>query len=103
MSGVTAGEVSHFAISRNPRANLVRKALFALRRRPSLEMIRDRAKNAGRVQSLPSTLASAFGLEPDQLRSRLQWVEHHPAHLASAFFISPFEESAVCAIDGFGD
>jgi carbamoyltransferase len=30
-------------------------------------------------------------------------VEHHPAHLASAFFVSPFEEAAVCAIDGFGD
>src|SRR5205807_1306639 len=27
----------------------------------------------------------------------------HPAHLASSFFVSPFEEAAVCAIDGFGD
>jgi carbamoyltransferase len=33
----------------------------------------------------------------------MHWVEHHPAHLASAFFISPFEQAAVCAIDGFGD
>ena len=31
------------------------------------------------------------------------WVEHHPAHLASTFFVSPFDEAAVCAIDGFGD
>jgi carbamoyltransferase len=30
-------------------------------------------------------------------------VEHHPAHLASAFFVSPFEEAACCSIDGFGD
>jgi Carbamoyltransferase N-terminus len=30
-------------------------------------------------------------------------VEHLSAHLASAFFISPFGEAAVCAIDGFGD
>src|SRR5262249_4255665 len=27
----------------------------------------------------------------------------HPAHLASAAFVSPFDEAAVCAIDGFGD
>ena len=33
----------------------------------------------------------------------MHWVEHHPAHLASAFFVSPFDEAAVCAIDGFGD
>jgi carbamoyltransferase len=30
-------------------------------------------------------------------------VEHHPAHLASAFFAGPFDHAAVCAIDGFGD
>jgi carbamoyltransferase len=34
---------------------------------------------------------------------RVHAVEHHPAHLASAFFVSPFAEAAVCAIDGFGD
>ncbi len=37
------------------------------------------------------------------VRPKLHWVEHHPSHLASAFFVSPFEEAAVCAIDGFGD
>ena len=30
-------------------------------------------------------------------------VEHHPAHLASAAYVSPFDDAAVCAIDGFGD
>ena len=37
------------------------------------------------------------------MRARMQYVEHHPAHLASAAFVSPFDEAAVCAIDGFGD
>src|SRR5574343_155266 len=30
-------------------------------------------------------------------------VEHHRAHLASAFFASPFEEAALLSIDGSGD
>src|SRR5205814_874644 len=30
-------------------------------------------------------------------------VEHHLAHLASAFLVSPFEEAACISIDGFGD
>ena len=33
----------------------------------------------------------------------MHFVEHHRAHLASAFFASPFEEAAVISIDGFGD
>jgi carbamoyltransferase len=35
--------------------------------------------------------------------ARLHFVEHHRAHLASAFFASPFEEAAVVSLDGFGD
>src|SRR6185369_4018064 len=30
-------------------------------------------------------------------------VEHHRAHLASCFFVSPFERAALLSIDGFGD
>ena len=36
-------------------------------------------------------------------RARIHKVEHHRAHLASAFFASPFEEAAVVSVDGFGD
>src|SRR5436309_1429989 len=30
-------------------------------------------------------------------------VEHHMAHMASAFLVSPFEEAALLSVDGFGD
>jgi predicted NodU family carbamoyl transferase len=36
-------------------------------------------------------------------RVEVRRVEHHLAHLASAFFPSPFEEAALCSVDGFGD
>jgi carbamoyltransferase len=49
------------------------------------------------------TAAAIMGVSPEWLHPRTHWVEHHPAHLASAFFVSPFEEAAICAIDGFGD
>ena len=38
-----------------------------------------------------------------QRTRHVHFVEHHRAHLASAFFASPFEEAAVISIDGFGD
>jgi carbamoyltransferase len=55
------------------------------------------------LRALPSTLAEALALDEARVRARMQYVEHHPAHLASAAFVSPFDEAAVCAIDGFGD
>ena len=102
-AGLEAWDVEHWVIARDPRAHLVRKALYALGRRPSLSFLRDRARNRRRVSDAASTLADAVGLPADYIRSRMQWVEHHPAHLASAFFVSPWEEAAVCALDGFGD
>ena len=103
MAGVAPMEVSHVAVSRNPRANLVRKAVFALLTRPSLGLVRDRVRNSQRVRELNRALAEALDVDPDLMRVRTHSVEHHPAHLASAFFLSPFDEAAVCAIDGFGD
>ena len=103
MAGVTPQEVDHVALSRNPKANLLRKVLFALRRRPSPALVIDRARNANRVHDIPVLIAELLDLSPQRVRERTHWVEHHPAHLASAFFVSPFEEAAVCAIDGFGD
>jgi carbamoyltransferase len=103
MAGVAPLAVDHFAISRDPRANLLRKAVFTLRKRPSPKLVWDRVKNANRVQGVADTIAGVLELDAPWVRDRLHRVEHHPAHLASAFFVSPFEEAAVCAIDGFGD
>jgi carbamoyltransferase len=103
MAGAEARDIDVFAVSRNPRAHLWRKALFALRNRPDPRLLADRARNAATVQRLDERLAASLGLPAADVRARLRHVEHHPAHLASSFFASPFEESAVCAIDGFGD
>jgi carbamoyltransferase len=104
-AGIQAREVDHVAISRNPRANLLHKAAFALRSRPGLSLLRDRARNAAKVGDLQTRITRELGLAANGGKSgpRIHWVEHHPSHLASAFFVSPFEEAAVCAIDGFGD
>src|ERR671934_2945504 len=60
MAGIAPREVDHFAISRNPRAHLWRKALFTLRNRPSLELVRDRVKNSGQVRDVAAALAETL-------------------------------------------
>jgi carbamoyltransferase len=103
IAGLGPQDVDHFAIGRNPRANLLRKAAFALRNQPSLGLVTDRVKNSGRVREVAAAIAETLTLDPEQVRRRMHWVEHHPAHLASTFFVSPFDQAAVCAVDGFGD
>ena len=102
MAGAAPGDVDRFAISRAPGAHLWRKALFLLRHRPK-GLLGDRAKNILRLRSIPDTIAQSLELDPARVRARTETVEHHPAHLASAAYVSPFERAAVCAIDGFGD
>lgn len=103
IAGASASDVDHFAVSRNPRSNVGRKLMFALTKRPGAGLVTDRLRNAGRVRDLAGTIADSLSLDPSTVSSRLHYVEHHPAHLASTFFVSPFDSSAVCSIDGFGD
>ena len=102
MGGISAADVDLFAVSRRPRAHLWRKALFVLRNRPK-RTIGDRMRNLASIHTLSETIAASVGLDEYAVRPRMRYVEHHPAHLASAAFVSPFDDAAVCAIDGFGD
>jgi len=102
MAGIRGQDVQHVAVSRDPKANLLRKGLFTVTHRPDLRLVLDRVRNAGKVRDLHGPLAAALGVPRDDLPA-LHYVEHHPAHLASAFFVSPFSSAACCAIDGFGD
>jgi carbamoyltransferase len=94
-------DVEHVAISRDPRAHLWRKATRILARPGDWRRLASRARNTVEVARLAGRL-SACGIG-DQARVRVHFVEHHRAHLASAFFASPFDEAAVVSIDGFGD
>ncbi len=103
MAGITPEQVDHFAVSRDPKANQRQKALFVLRHWPSPRLILDRGRNRRQVQDVAGMLGEELGVRREVITGKVNWVEHHPAHLASTFFVSPFDEAAVCAIDGFGD
>ncbi|MCG7852186.1 MAG: hypothetical protein MIO92_06655 [Methanosarcinaceae archaeon] len=96
-------DVDYIAINRNPKANFLRKALYMFRKHPSLGLIKDRLKNASRVGNIKEKLAQEFDAEASKLKAEVHHVEHHIAHLASAFMVSPFKKAAVVSVDGFGD
>ena len=100
-AGVSITEVDHIAINTLPKANRWRKVAYTLRQRPSPRFLLDRLRNSRERIGLASQLAAAF---PDQpCRARFHFIEHHRAHLASAFYPSTFNSAAVVSVDGFGD
>ena len=102
IGGITGRDIAHVAISRDPRANLLRKAAFAVTNRMKVSNIVNRTRNLRKVHDVKEPLGQALGLVHSELPD-IHFVEHHPSHLASAFFVSPFEDAAICSIDGFGD
>jgi carbamoyltransferase len=102
-AGVDPRELAHVAISRDPSAHLHRKLLFALSQGPKLSAVRDRLTNVSKLRDVKPTLAETLDLDESAIGAQIHRVEHHRAHMASSFFVSPFEQAALLSIDGFGD
>lgn len=102
-AGISAYDLDHIGISRKPDANLLQKVLYTLSKRPSVDLIKNRLINASKVKSPKNQLVNSLGLDARSLRAQFHNVEHHRAHMASAFFVSPFESSAILSVDGMGD
>ena len=102
-AGLKLSDVDVIAVNRDPSANVLRKVLFSVARRPGYAFIRDRLKNATRIGDLRKDFEAAFPGEMKLFRGHIRNVQHHVAHLASAYYLSGYEDAAVCSVDGFGD
>jgi len=99
--GIGLQDVEHVAINQDPRANLWRKLAYTLTRRPKLHMVVDRLRNKRRRSGITEALGKYF--PGDNFHGVVHHVEHHLAHLGSAFLVSPFREALAVSVDGFGD
>src|SRR5581483_8201204 len=119
-AGVSIEDIDHIGISRDPSAHLHKKVLFAASRAAKsltgsksqsseksggglISAISERLANAAKVRDLKDELAKMFDLPKNRLNASFHNIEHHKAHLASCFFVSPFDKAALLSIDGFGD
>ena len=103
-AGITAAELDHVGISRDPSAHLHKKLLYSIARIGDLSsLIAARLANAAKVRNLREELARALEAPAESFRAHFHNVEHHKAHMASAFLVSGFDRAAILSIDGFGD
>ena len=99
--GISLSDVHVIAINSDPKANYFRKILHVLRHRVDFDLVMERLRASKVRKSLEETLSEAF---PGIIfKGKVRNINHHLAHLSSAFYVSQYEEAAIVSVDGFGD
>jgi carbamoyltransferase len=99
--GVALSDIQYIAVNQNSRAHFLRKLTYLATQRPDLGLMLNRLKNRRARKSIPDLLAASLSVE--QFCGEVHHIEHHLAHLSSAFHVSPFKEAVIVSVDGFGD
>ena len=100
-AGVKLADVGHVAVNQDGRANLLQKLGYVVTRRPDLGLLLDRIRNKRKRAGVEAELEACF--PGSRFAGSVHEVEHHLAHLASAYLVSPFDEAVAVSVDGFGD
>ncbi|HEY7098177.1 MAG TPA: carbamoyltransferase C-terminal domain-containing protein [Terriglobales bacterium] len=101
--GAKIGDVDHVAVGQDTDANLARKVQYALVNPAKiLNFIRLRQRKES-TRDVRSLLARALDTDLDQLKFEEHHLEHHIAHIASAYYCSPWDRAAGFSYDGSGD
>ena len=101
--GASLSDVDHVAIGRNPDVHQTKRLLYGLRnpaKIPNLARLRKRGQG---LKNLRALMGEALEVDPAALRFQEHFVEHHLAHLASAFLCSDMDSAAGLSLDGSGD
>lgn len=103
-ANIKLDEVDYICIGRDPYAKLFHKIFFLIKNIFTVNtLLFRRFSNSRSVINFKTDLLKISNLDIKTLNSKIKYIEHHRSHLASAFFASPFNESAILSIDGSGD
>jgi carbamoyltransferase len=101
--GARISDVEHVAVGQDSDANLAKKVQYALANPAKiLNLIRLRQRKES-LRDVRLLIAKALDADPAQLRFQEHHIEHHIAHIASAYYCSPWDKAAGFSYDGSGD
>lgn len=101
-AGMGLEDVDYIAVAKDPLAHILNKFSYTLLNFPSPAVIVDRLRAFKKSGDMADDLAKEFGVSGN-IKKKIKRVEHHKAHLASAFFVSPFDTATLVSVDGLGD
>lgn len=103
-AGIAPCDLTHIAMGRLPSANRAAKLRYLMSRPGNaLNAIGGALGRRKVALGLADHLASALDIDPAKITAETHLVEHHVAHIASAYYCSPFDSAAGFSIDGSGD
>jgi len=102
-AGVKITDIDHVAIGQDSDANLAKKVQYAIANPAKLlNLIRLRQRKQP-LRDVRSLLANELDVSQTSLGFAEHHVEHHIAHIASAYYCSPWDQAAGFSYDGSGD
>jgi carbamoyltransferase len=97
-------DISHVAVARAPSANVMAKAGYALANpRVGLGAAARFFSRQKETSVTLKNLPEICGEDPARCKYEIYNVEHHLAHIASAYYLSDFDSAAGLSYDGSGD
>src|SRR6202451_2886142 len=101
--GAKISDIDHVAVGQDSDANLAKKVQYALSNPTKiLNFIRLRQRKES-MRDVRILLSKALDVDAAQLGFQEHHLEHHIAHIASAYYCSPWEKAAGFSYDGSGD
>lgn len=99
-AGLTPDDVDHIGCYMRPGLRVGRRLPYRL-----TQILHSPVYSAGYMAyEVVHNAMYAYGMrELRGKKTRLHFMEHHPAHAASAFLVSPFDEAALLCIDYVGE
>jgi len=101
--GVKISDIDHVAVGQDSDANLAKKVKYALANPAKILNFIGLRQRKQAMRDLSILLAKALDVDTKRLRFQEHHLEHHIAHIASAYYCSPWEKAAGFSYDGSGD
>jgi carbamoyltransferase len=101
--GAKLSDLSHVAIGQDSDANLSRKVRYALANPTNILNFIQLRQRKQAMRDVRKLMAASFNVDEQSLKFEEHRIEHHIAHIASAYFCSPWDKCAGFSYDGSGD
>jgi carbamoyltransferase len=103
IAGLSFKDIDMVAIARDSRANLHKKIEYVVKNPGKLLNLMKIGTARSALSDIKTTMAEECGVDLANLRFEQTNVEHHLAHIASAYYISSWDYAAGFSMDGSGD
>tara|TARA_Y100000590_G_C15739915_1_gene1019889 strand:- start:3668 stop:5407 length:1740 start_codon:yes stop_codon:yes gene_type:complete len=102
-TNINCSEITDIAINTNPLSNIKEKTFFFLKNYLLGSKKKEIAKRIIKKITLKKDINDFFGENKLSDKVKIHYIDHHIAHIASAFYSSNYNKAIGLSIDGFGD